>query len=62
VLVTADRISVLAQGRLMGTRDAEETDREEIVSMMMGVEDGEDILDIDSESDESAVADGGEVV
>ncbi|WP_152040158.1 ATP-binding cassette domain-containing protein [Salinigranum salinum] len=61
VLATADRISVLAQGRLMGTRDAEETDREEIVSMMMGVEDGEEILDLGDEGDETAVADGGEV-
>lgn len=39
VLAIADRISVLAQGRLMGVRDAAETDREEIVSMMMGVAD-----------------------
>jgi len=45
VIATADRISVLAQGRLMGTRDAGETDREEIVSMMMGVEDTEEELE-----------------
>jgi len=56
VLSTADRISVLAQGRLMGVRDADTTDRQEIVSMMMGVEDTEEALALDEESaaDESA--------
>lgn len=46
VMATADRISVLTQGRLAGTRDADQTDREEIVSMMMGAEDGAEPLDI----------------
>jgi ABC-type sugar transport system ATPase subunit len=56
VLATADRISVLAQGQLMGTRDADKTDREEIISMMMGGEDGIDPLEInqDAESDGEA--------
>lgn len=51
VLVTADRVSVLAQGRLMGTRTADETDREEVVSMMMGAEDRMETFDIVTESD-----------
>jgi ABC-type sugar transport system ATPase subunit len=43
VLTIADRLSVLAQGRLMGVRQAADTDREEIVSMMMGVGDEEEL-------------------
>lgn len=56
VLSTADRISVLAQGRLMGVREADETDREEIVSMMMGMEDAAEpvVFDEQSESEETA--------
>lgn len=56
VLAAADRISVLAQGQLMGTREADQTDREEIVSMMMGAKDDAEPLDIiqDSGSDGEA--------
>lgn len=56
VLSTADRISVLAQGRLMGVREAAETNREEIVSMMMGMEDAAEpvVFDEQSGSEETA--------
>jgi ABC-type sugar transport system ATPase subunit len=56
VQAAADRISVLAQGQLMGTREADQTDREEIVSMMMGAKDDAEPLDIiqDSESEGEA--------
>lgn len=50
VQATADRISVLAQGQLMGTRKADQTDREEIVSMMMGAKDDAESLDITQDS------------
>lgn len=56
VQATADRISVLAQGELMGTREADQTDREEIVSMMMGAKDDAEPLDIGQESDSSEEA------
>ena len=39
VMTIADRITVLAHGRLMGVREAETSSREEIVAMMMGMED-----------------------
>ncbi|MFB6105996.1 MAG: ATP-binding cassette domain-containing protein [Halobacteriaceae archaeon] len=39
VLAIADRISVLHQGTLVGVREAANSDREEIVSMMMGAGD-----------------------
>lgn len=42
VLAIADRISVLAQGRLEGVRAADEATREGIVSMMMGMAEDED--------------------
>ena len=41
VLAIADRITVLSQGEIMGVRRADETDREEIVLMMMGSGDDE---------------------
>jgi ABC-type sugar transport system ATPase subunit len=56
VLATADRISVLAQGRLMGTRAADGTDRQELVSMMMGVEDEAEPLDIIEETESDGEA------
>jgi len=39
VLAIADRITVLSQGKVMGVRASEGTDREEIVSLMMGAQD-----------------------
>ena len=35
----ADRITVLSRGNLMGVRDTDEVEREEIVQMIMGMED-----------------------
>lgn len=39
VMAIADHITVFAQGRLMGVRDADESSREKIIAMMMGMED-----------------------
>ncbi len=39
VLGIADRLSVLAQGRLMGVRDTDEVSRNEVIALMMGAED-----------------------
>lgn len=47
VLSIADRISVLAQGRLMGVREGDQTTREEIISLMMGAEADEQVETFD---------------
>lgn len=47
VMTIADSIAVLAQGRLMGTRQADESSREEIVAMMMGMEDESEFEEFD---------------
>lgn len=36
ILKVADRVSVLANGKLMGSRTTEKLEREEVISMMMG--------------------------
>lgn len=43
VLTIADRVTVLAQGQLMGVRRAANTDREKLVEMMMGIETEEQV-------------------
>jgi ABC-type sugar transport system ATPase subunit len=47
VLGIADRISVLAQGRIMGVREASEATRNEIIALMMGAEDESEFEDFD---------------
>nr|WP_226023679.1 ATP-binding cassette domain-containing protein [Halomicrobium salinisoli] len=47
VLRLADRVSVLAQGRLMGVRDTDEVSRNEIIALMMGAEDEEEFTDFE---------------
>jgi ABC-type sugar transport system ATPase subunit len=47
VLSIADRLSVLAQGRLMGVRDVDGTTREEVISLMMGAEEDEQVETFD---------------
>jgi ABC-type sugar transport system ATPase subunit len=42
VFAVADRIAVLAQGRLMGTRSADELTENRLIQMMMGVRDSDD--------------------
>ncbi|WP_275883039.1 ATP-binding cassette domain-containing protein [Halorhabdus sp. BNX81] len=55
VLTVADRISVLAQGRLMGVRDAESATRDEIIALMMGAKDEDAVAEFDiAASDEEA--------
>ncbi|WEL16699.1 ABC-type sugar transport system, ATPase component [Halorhabdus sp. SVX81] len=55
VLTVADRISVLAQGRLMGVRDAESATRDEIIALMMGAKDEDTVAEFDiAASDEEA--------
>lgn len=39
VLGIADRVSVLAQGQLMGIRDTDDVTRNEVIALMMGAED-----------------------
>ncbi|MFB6308265.1 MAG: ATP-binding cassette domain-containing protein [Haloarculaceae archaeon] len=56
VLGIADRISVLAQGRLMGVREADETTRNEIIALMMGAEDESDIEEFELSRTEEATA------
>jgi len=57
VIAVADRISVLAQGRLMGVRDADAATRDEIIALMMGAEDEDDVEEFDlSTSEEGATA------
>ncbi|WP_136689524.1 ATP-binding cassette domain-containing protein [Halorhabdus amylolytica] len=47
VLTIADRISVLAQGRLTGVRDADSATRDEIISLMMGADEEGDVEEFD---------------
>ena len=47
VLGIADRISVLAQGRLMGVREAADATRNEIIALMMGAEDESEFEEFD---------------
>ncbi|WP_225336145.1 ATP-binding cassette domain-containing protein [Halomicrobium urmianum] len=57
VLGLADRLSVLAQGRLMGVRDTDEVSRNEVIALMMGAEDEEEFEDFElSQSSEGASA------
>ncbi len=54
VLSISDRITVLSQGEKMGVLTTDETDREEIVLMMMGAREEESIDELDQISEESA--------
>jgi len=57
VLTVADRISVLAQGRLMGVRGADSATRDEIIALMMGAENEDAVEEFEiSPSDEEASA------
>ncbi|WP_128906086.1 ATP-binding cassette domain-containing protein [Halorubrum amylolyticum] len=57
VITIADRISVLAQGRLAGVRDADDVTRDEVIALMMGAEDESEIRELDlSDSSEEASA------
>lgn len=57
VLGVADRISVLAQGRLMGVRNASDVDRNEIIALMMGARDESEFEEFElSESSEGTTA------
>lgn len=47
VMTIADSIAVLAQGRLMGVKQSDESSREEIVAMMMGMEDESEFEEFD---------------
>jgi len=47
VLRLADRVSVLAQGRMMGVRNTDEVSRNEIIALMMGAEDEEEFADFE---------------
>lgn len=47
VLSIADRLSVLSQGQLMGVRDVDQTTREEVISLMMGAEEDEQVGSFD---------------
>jgi simple sugar transport system ATP-binding protein len=50
VMTIADHIAVLAQGRSMGVRKADESSREEIIAMMMGMEDESEFEEFDLSS------------
>lgn len=57
VLGVADRISVLAQGRLMGVRNTDDVDRNEIIALMMGAQDESEFEEFElSESSEGTTA------
>lgn len=57
VLGIADRISVLAQGRLMGVRNTDDVDRNEIIALMMGAQEGSEFEEFElSESSEGTTA------
>ncbi|RKD95529.1 ATP-binding cassette domain-containing protein [Halopiger aswanensis] len=61
VLTLADRVSVLAQGRLMGVRDTDSATRDEIIALMMGAEDEDEIdefelTSVDDSADEEGAA------
>lgn len=53
VLAVADRLSVLAQGRLVGVRDTDSVEREDVVSMMMGMEEDEEFDGLDFLTDDA---------
>lgn len=58
VQAVSDKISVLANGRLMGVLEAADTTREEIISLMMGAsEEGQRMLDVTADSGTEAAAD-----
>ena len=56
VLRIADRISILAQGRLAGVRDADSATRDEIISLMMGADEEEDMEEFDLSFEEETPA------
>ncbi|GAB3672047.1 ATP-binding cassette domain-containing protein [Halopiger thermotolerans] len=59
VLTLADRVSVLAQGRLMGVRDTDSATRDEIIALMMGAEDEDEIDEFELTSVDDAADDEG---
>ena len=57
VITVADRVSVLANGRLMGVEDTDSTTREDLIALMMGAEDESEFEELDlSGSDEVSTA------